>query len=186
MRSELPRLARSVGVPERTLRRAVQRGTVRSVRQGPRRIAFDEGELAYVRANWPTISAIADALRTERNVRLAVVFGSVANGAATESSDIDILVSLTEDRPMYTAQLASRLRKALVRDIDILSVARLRERDPSLLATILRNGRPVIDRDSSWTELLDELPCIDQASSEARLSRRRRAAEAVAQLMVPS
>jgi predicted nucleotidyltransferase len=182
-KSELPGVARDVGVPERTLRRAVQRGTARGRRLGPRRVAFDAPERAYLRANWPIISAVAEVLRTERNVRLAVLFGSTARGDARDGSDVDMLVSLADDRPMYTQHLAVRLEERLGSEVDVVTLERLRERDPFLLSVVLREGRPVIDRDELWYRLLADRDRIERAGEEARVARHRRAAAAVAELI---
>lgn len=182
-KSELPTLARDIGVPERTLRRAVQRGTVRSRRLGPRRVELDAGERDYLAQNWPVISAVAETLRTERNVHLAVIFGSVARGEAGEGSDIDVLVALAEERPMYSQYLSARLEARLGRKVDALSVKRLRERDPALLSSALADGRPVIDRDGCWGTLLAERQAIDRAGARARAARQRRAAAAIADLI---
>src|SRR5580700_10492016 len=100
MRSDLPAVAREIDVPERTLRRAVQRGTVRCRRPGLRQFELTADEQAYLSKNWKTISTVTEALRTERNVRMAVLFGSTARGHVGEDSDVDVLVSLAEERPM--------------------------------------------------------------------------------------
>lgn len=183
MRSDLPTVARDIGVPERTLRRAVQRGTVRCRRPGVRQFELAADEQAYLRENWDTISAVAEALRTERNVRLAVLFGSLAHGHMGEDSDVDVLVALAEERPMYLSHLAARLTRVLGRDVDVLSVAHVRAHDPALLGVILRDGRPVIDRDGSWPALIAKRLGFERAAAKARSERHRRAAQAVAQLI---
>jgi predicted nucleotidyltransferase len=183
MRSDLPAVAGDIGVPERTLRRAVRQGTVRCHRPGPRQLEIATDEREYLREHWNTISAVAEALRTERNVRLAVLFGSAARGHTGEGSDVDVLVALSEERPMYLAHLAARLTRALERDVEVLSLAQVRTRDPALLGAILPDGRPVVDRDGSWPALIAERPGIERAAADARASRHRRAARAVAQLI---
>jgi predicted nucleotidyltransferase len=183
MRSDLPALAREIGVPERTLRRSVQRGTVRCHRPSPRQVELADGEGAYLRENWEIISAVAEALRTERNVRLAVLFGSAARGRAGEESDVDVLVSLSEERPMYLAHLAVRLTRALGRDVDVLSLKHVRAHDPALLDVVLRDGRPVVDRDGSWPVLIAGRQDVERAAAKARVERHRRAAHAVTQLI---
>lgn len=183
MRSDLPALALEVGVPQRSLRRAVQRGTVRAHRPGPRQIELVAGEEEYLREHWGLIAAVAGALRTERNVRLAVLFGSLARGDEGEGSDVDLLVWFAEERPLCTAQLAARLARALRRDVDVLSLDRVREREPVLFDAILRDGRPVIDRDRLWPGLRAERAATKRAAVRARAVRRRRAAQAVARLV---
>jgi predicted nucleotidyltransferase len=183
MRSDLPAVARDAGVPERTLRRAVQRGTVRCRRPGVRQFELAADERAYLRENWDTISAMAEMVRTERNVRLAVLFGSLARGDAREDSDVDVLVSLAEERPMYLSHLAARLTRALARDADVVSLKHTRTQEPALLGVILRDGRPVVDRDGSWTALIAEREGVEHAAAIARAERHVRAARAVAQLI---
>lgn len=183
MRSDLPAVARDIDVPERTLRRAVQRGTVRCRRPGLRQFELTADERAYLRENWKTISAVTEALRTERNVRLAVLFGSVARGQEGDDSDVDVLVSLAEERPMYLSYLAARLTRALGRDVDVLSLAHVRAHDPALLGAIMRDGRPLVDREGSWPALISKRRGIERAASQARAERHRRAAQAVAQLI---
>jgi len=182
MRSDLPAVAREIGVPERTLRRAVQRGTVRCHRPGTRQVELASNERAYLRENWKIISALTEALRTERNVRLAVLFGSVARGYAGQDSDVDVLVALAEERPMYLSYLAVRLTRALGRDVDVLSLKQVRLHDPALLGAILRDGRPLADRDGSWPALIAKRRGVERAAARARVERHDRAAHAIAQL----
>jgi predicted nucleotidyltransferase len=183
MRSDLPALAREIGVPERTLRRSVRRGTVRCRRPGPRQVELATDERSYLRENWETISGVTEALRTERNVRLAVIFGSAARGNAGKDSDVDVMVALAEERPMYLAHLSVRLSRALGRNVDVLSLGHVLAHDPALLEAVLRDGRPVLDRDDSWPTLLAKRRTVERAAAKARTERRRRAARAVAQLI---
>jgi len=90
---------------------------VRAHRPGPRQIELAAGEDEYLREHWGLIAAVTDALRTERNVRLAVLFGSLARGDADENSDVDLLVWFAEERPLCKAQLAARLARTLRRDV---------------------------------------------------------------------
>jgi predicted nucleotidyltransferase len=183
MRSELPAVAREIDVPERTLRRAIQRGTVRGHRFGPRQLDLTDDERVYLRDHWKTISTIAETLRTERNVRLAVLFGSMARGQADEGSDVDVMVALTEERPMYLSHLAVRLTLALGRKVDVVSLKHLRTNDPALLDAVLRDGRPVVDRDVAWPTLIAERQRVSDVATKARSERHRRATRAIAQLI---
>ncbi len=165
------------------MRRAVQRGTVRAHRPGPRQVELDTGERTYLRKNWPLIAAVSEALRVERNVRLAVLFGSSARGDTGEDSDVDLLVSLVREQPLSRAQLAARLSRALGRDIDVISLEQAREREPVLLDEILHEGRPIVDRDGSWSTLLADHGTVGRAATTARKARHHRAVKAVAQLV---
>jgi predicted nucleotidyltransferase len=152
---------------------------VHAHRRGPRQIELAAGEGEYLREHWALITAVTDALRTERNVRLAVLFGSLARGNAGEDSDVDLLVWFAEERPLCKAQLAARLARALRRDVD-----HVRAREPVLFDTILREGRPVIDRDRLWPALMRaDRAAAKRAAIRARAVRHRRAKQAVARLV---
>jgi predicted nucleotidyltransferase len=47
--------------------------------------------------------------RVEMDVRLAVLYGSVAREDADATSDLDLLVSLSDDQTLATVSLARRL-----------------------------------------------------------------------------
>ncbi len=156
---------------------------MRCHRPGPRQFELTADERAYLREHWKTISAVTEALRTERNVRLAALFGLAARGHIGEDSDVDVLVALAEERPMYLSYLEARLTRALERNVDVLSLAQVRTHDPALLGAILRDGRPVVDRDGSWPALIAKRRDIERAATQASAERHRRAARAVAQLI---
>src|SRR3954453_10942225 len=96
----LGQLAEELKVPERTLRRAVTTGTIRSRRLSERRLRLAEEERAYLRGHWPLIAALRAALRTEHGVRLAILAGSMARGDDHEQSDIDLVVELAGEDPL--------------------------------------------------------------------------------------
>ncbi len=145
-------LARHLDVPERTLRRAAAEGLVRGTRTSARRYETSLREEAYLRRHWPLLRGLRDALRTEPNVRLAVLFGSQATGRAIERSDVDLLVALTDPSAARVAQLAGRLERRLSRDIQIVRLQDA-EQTPSLMADALEQGRVLIDRDNRWRQL---------------------------------
>jgi peptidoglycan/xylan/chitin deacetylase (PgdA/CDA1 family) len=97
--SGLQALAEDIGADQRTLRRAVRQGTVRCRRPGPRRLDVSLEEQRYLRRHWRLLATLRRALRTERRLRLAVLYGSVATGDFTASSDIDVLVKYDGDPP---------------------------------------------------------------------------------------
>lgn len=145
-------LARHLDVPERTLRRAAAEGLVRGRRTSARRYETSLREEAYLRRHWPLLRELRDALRTEPNVRLAVLFGSQATGRSTERSDVDLLVALTDPSAARVAQLTGRLERRLGRDVQVV---RLRDAvgTPSLIADALEQGRVLIDRERRWPSL---------------------------------
>jgi predicted nucleotidyltransferase len=145
-------LAEDLGVSGRTLRRAAERGTIRCDRPGPRRIAVSASEYRYARSHWPVLARMLATLRTLPNVRLAVLYGSVARGEEADESDVDVLVELRSDDLPARADLRARLRAATGRDVQLVGIGEA-ERSPLLLADVLRDGRVLIDRDNAWAEL---------------------------------
>jgi predicted nucleotidyltransferase len=176
---DLQALARSVGADERTLRRAVEQGTVRVHRPSPRRLYATQEEQRYLARCWPLLSALRRALRTERSVRLAVVFGSVATGDDSASSDIDLLVAGSDRPPLDDTGLSIRLERVAGRRVHLI---RLEEalKSPSLLADVLAEGRVLVDRDGGWLELKRREEGVRQAARDFDHRTARRAAEAVA------
>jgi len=183
VRSTLPELAGELSVNERTLRRAVLRGTVRCHRPGPRKLVPADGELAYLREHWPTLDALSRALRTEPGVRLAVLYGSVARGDSHPGSDVDLLVDLREDTGRGALGLMDRLERRLGRPVDIARLPRVRETSPLLLLRALEDGRVLVDRDGSWPALLAERDAVAAAAKRAGEAEARAASASVAALL---
>jgi predicted nucleotidyltransferase len=146
-------LARQIDVPERTLRRAAGQGLIRGERLSERRFRTTLREEAYLRRHWALLSALRGALRTEPNVRLAVLFGSLATGNGSERSDVDLLVSLREEGAGAVAALSGRLSERLGRDVQLVRL-REAERSPGLMLDVLAEGRVLVDRDGLWRGLL--------------------------------
>jgi predicted nucleotidyltransferase len=115
-------LARHLDVPERTLRRAAAEGLVHGRRISERRFKTALREESYLREHWPLLRALRGALRTEPNVRLAVLFGSVAVGQETAGSDIDLFVRLRDVSAPAVASLAQRLSDRVRRDVQLVRV----------------------------------------------------------------
>jgi predicted nucleotidyltransferase len=107
-------------------------------------------ERAYLRANWPVLRALREALRTEPSVRAAILFGSYARGEQHEASDIDILVD-RQPGPGLRA-VARRLSARLGRPTQLIALEDA-ETTPLLLAEVLRDGRVLVDRDGTWDRL---------------------------------
>lgn len=149
----LARSAAEVGCSERTLRRHVSGGLLRGRRVVRGQLELSQAEGAYLRDHWALLSKLLSALRTERDVRLAVLFGSTATGEDTPASDVDLLI--VHRRPEWSTQagLRIRLRRALDVPVDVVLLEQA-EAQPSLLADVLREGRVLIDRDDLWGTLL--------------------------------
>ncbi len=179
---ELAELAGELGADERTLRRAVVDGTIRCERLGPRRRLVSEEERRYAVGHWAVLAKLRQALRTERNVRLAVVYGSVARGDDVPGSDVDVLVSLAEDHPDAAVRLAVRLEGALDRRVDVARLERVWETAPLLLMRAVEEGRVVLDRNGQWAGLRGRREELAQRARRAHAARRRRARASVREL----
>jgi predicted nucleotidyltransferase len=156
-------LAIDLAAEERTLRRAVAQGALRASRIGSRRLKLAPGEREYLHEHWPLISALRRALRTEHDVRLAVLYGSLARGNEDEGSDLDLLVSLAGDHPSQAFKLASRLQHISGRRVDIARLERVEARAPLLLDRVLDEGRALIDRGGQWDRLCEHRSAIRRA-----------------------
>jgi len=139
-------LAHHLEVPERTLRRAAAEGLIRGERTSARRYRTSLREEAYLRAQWPLLRELRDALRTEPNVRLAILFGSQANGTATPGSDVDLLVALADSSASRVAELTGRLERRLNRDVQVVRLEDA-ERVPAIVVDALERGRVLVDRE---------------------------------------
>lgn len=161
-------LARHLDVPERTLRRAAAEGLIHGERTSPRRFRTSMREEAYLRAYWPLLRELRDALRTEPNVRLAVLFGSQAVGTATARSDVDLLVALADPSASRVAELAGRLERRVGRRVQLVRLEDA-ERAPALMADALERGRVLVDREGRWQELRPQLRAWQARAAEAEV-----------------
>src|SRR5580765_6127721 len=109
----LSSLAEEVCVDERTLRRAVNLGIVRGARPTPRTLELPLSERDYIRRRWPLLSQLRAVLRTERNVRFALLFGSAARGTDEPGNDVDVLVDLRDPSFDRVVDLGLRLEQGV-------------------------------------------------------------------------
>jgi len=175
-------LARDLGAEERTLRRAVSLGTLRAHRPGPRRLWLAPGERDYLRTHWRLLFQLRQALRTERGVRLAVLYGSLARGDEDADSDLDLLVSLAGDRFIAGFDLAARLEHVSGRRVDVARLARVEADAPLLLDRVLDEGRVLIDRDGHWQQLRERSRAIHARAQRAHRRQMAGAARAIEEL----
>jgi predicted nucleotidyltransferase len=178
MSATLEELAKSLGVNERSLRRAWALGMLRGRRITPHRLELSPGERVYLRGHWRTLSLIRRALRTEPNVSMAVVFGSTARGDEDASSDVDLLVALRDVGVQPRVALAERLRTRTGLDLEVISLDDAL-RHPSLMVEILHDGRVAVDRDGRWPELRAQSETIRAEAERVRCLQDERAREAV-------
>lgn len=153
--NELAFLAEEVGVSERTLRRAVNEGTLRGNRISPRKLRLPVAEKEYAREHWPLLAQLREALRTESNVRFALLFGSAARGDDTEESDVDLLVEMRDSSFMRAIDLVLKLEPLLGREVQVLTPEDA-EGNPLLLAEAAREGRVIVDRENRWPQFSGE------------------------------
>jgi predicted nucleotidyltransferase len=161
----LRQAAAELSIPERTLKRAAAEGLIRGERLSPRRFRVSFREEAYLRSHWGLLHMLRAALRTEPNVRLAVLFGSTAKGNDREDSDIDVLVVLGDPSVGRLVALTERLSGHLGRDVQLVRLADA-ENVPVLMADVIEQGRVLIDREDRWPALRDA------AAKWQRLARR--------------
>ncbi len=153
----LRRAASELSIPERTLRRAASEGLVRGERVSPRRFRITFREEAYLRGHWELLRALRVALRTEPNVRLAVLFGSTATGSDDERSDIDVLVALHDGSIGRLAELGERLSRRVGREMQLVRLSEAQS-SPVLMVDVIDHGRVLVDRDDLWSSLGDAAP----------------------------
>lgn len=145
-------LAGEVGVNERTLRRAVSQGTLHGNRSTPRKLELPLREREYVRRSWRLLSTLRTALRTEQNVRFALLFGSAATGADTPGSDVDVLVDMRDASFERVVDLVTKLTRLIGRPVDVVELKDA-EAEPSFLAQVVADGRVLVDREELWPRL---------------------------------
>jgi predicted nucleotidyltransferase len=175
-------LAADLDVEERTLRRAASQGALRASRSGPRRLQLAAGEREYLRAHWPLLSELRRTLRTEHGVRLAVLYGSLARGDEDAGSDLDLLISLADDRPSAGFRLAVRLQRVSGRRVDVARLERVKTQVPLLLDRVLDEGRVLIDRDGEWNRLRKNRPALRARALRAHHRQMVGAARAIEEL----
>jgi predicted nucleotidyltransferase len=162
----LHEVAEEIGAHERTLRRGLSEGLLRGRRPTARTLELGRGEVAYLRAYWPLLRSLRQALRSERSVRLAVLIGSAARGAMRNGSDVDLLVDLADADWRARDRLRERLARAAGRPVDLVTL-QAAQRDPLLLDAALGDGRVLVDRDGTWPSLLAGRAEVATAAAQA-------------------
>lgn len=177
----LQELAHELDADERTLRRAAADGALRCRRPGPRRLVFDAGERDYLREHWELLARLRAALRTQPQVRLAVLYGSFARGDEDSGSDLDLAVLMRDRSFTARERLRERLEVAVGRDVDLADLEHA-ESDPLFLHQIIEQGRVIVDRDDTWSELLARKRVIREQARRAYQQQIKAAGEALEEL----
>jgi uncharacterized protein len=178
----LGHLAQKVGVSERTLRRAVNEETLRGKRISPRRLQLSVAEMEYVREHWDLLAQLREALRTEPNVRFALLFGSTARGDDTEESDVDLLVEMRDDSLVRLLDLALKLEPLLGKEVQVISFDDAQS-NPLLLADAAREGRAIVDREGRGPEFKGELKKLERRARADYRRRKKRAFAGIERLV---
>lgn len=139
-------------------------------------------EVEYLREHRELLFDLRKALRTERKVRLAVLYGSVGRGDEDAGSDLDLLVALSDDEPLLTIRLAARLSRVGGRDADVVRLDRIEKSAPLLLACVLDEGRVLIDQDGIWAELKERRHAIRARAKHSYRRQMNEAAQAIEEL----
>ncbi len=180
--TELELLARQIDVNERTLRRAFNEGTLRAERPTPRRLRLGAVEKQYLRRSWRLLSALRKALRTEQNVRFALLFGSTARGDDNEGSDVDLIVEMRDSSSIRIVDLELKLEELLGRRVDVLALEDARA-NPVLVAEAVAEGRTIVDREGLWARLGSEAEAMDRRARRHLRERSRRALTGIDRLV---
>lgn len=167
-------MARQIDVNERTLRRAFNEGTLRGKRPTPRKLKLDAAEKRYLRRSWKLLSTLRKALRTEQNVRFALLFGSVARGDDNQGSDVDLIVEMRDSSSIRIVDLELKLEELLGRRVDVLALEDARA-NPVLVAEAVAEGRTIVDREGLWAQLDCEAEAMDRRARRHLRERSRRA-----------
>ena len=180
--NDLALLAPQIGVSERTLRRALAEGSIHGERLSPRRLKLTATEKNYLVRQWPLLGQLRAALRTEPNVRFALLFGSAARGDDTSDSDVDLLVEMRDESLLRGADLALKLEGLLGKDVDVIALEEATS-NPLLLADAARDGRVIVDRDERWPIFSGELAHFEKRAETEYQSRKRRALAGIERLL---
>ena len=115
----------------------------------------DEGKIGTLKYNYmleqlekhvplDEIKSACKGVLDEYPVKYCILFGSYSKGAATEKSDVDLLIS-TEVTGLRFFGIAERLRNALKKKVDLLDLKQLSE-NRDLIDEILKDGIKVYEQ----------------------------------------
>ena len=124
----------------------------------------------------PIDAQLRDVLSGFPQIKLAILFGSVASGTANAQSDLDLAV--IAEKPLQAAQkiqIIEALAMATGRPIDLVDVYAAPE---PLLGQVLKHGRRVLGTDQAYAKLIyrhlieqaDFVPLQNRILSERRMA----------------
>lgn len=123
-----------------------------------------------MRRAWPLLSELRAVLRTESNLRFAMLFGSRARGTNLPQSDIDLLVDMRDPDLDRLVDLTEKLDRAVEPQVDLVRLKNA-ESDPALLADWLAEGRVLVDRESVWPKLRHRQPALERTGRRMEAKR---------------
>ncbi|HWC48965.1 MAG TPA: nucleotidyltransferase domain-containing protein [Solirubrobacterales bacterium] len=129
------------------------------------------------------LAALREALRTEQNVRFALLFGSAARGDDNEGSDVDLIVEMRDPAPVRVIDLELKLEGLLGRRVDVLTLEDAGA-NPVLLAEAVAEGRTIVDREERWAQLSSEAKTIDSRARRYLHDRSRYALARIGRLFI--
>lgn len=139
-------------------------------------------ERQYARRSWMLLSTLRTALRTEHNVRFALLFGSAARGSDAPGSDVDVLVSLRDPSLDRIVQLGAKLTAATGRHVDVVRLEDA-QAEPSFLADVVVDGRVLVDRQGLWSRLRGREASLRREARQADARRTKAALEGIDRLL---
>jgi predicted nucleotidyltransferase len=137
---------------------------------------MDSDQNLRLRAERQLASELADALRTQRAVSSACLFGSAARDEADSGSDLDLLVVASGDDVRGVRAELKRFERKGETQIRVMAAHRLRDvfEDRTVFATHLaREGRVFLDRDGLITALIKDYPKNAPVEEDGRALRAR-------------
>jgi predicted nucleotidyltransferase len=140
-------------------------------------------ERRYVRRSWPLLASLRAVLRTEHNVRFALLFGSAATGTDSEASDVDVLVDLRDPSLDRVVNLSAKLTAAVGRHVDVIRLQDAQS-DPLFLADVVSGGRVLVDREGLWPRLRRRERGLRRRGDEQEAERTRAALAGIDRLLV--
>ncbi|MGH2983195.1 MAG: nucleotidyltransferase domain-containing protein [Solirubrobacterales bacterium] len=157
-------------------------GALHASRPTPRTLELPLPELRFVRRSWSLLSALRASLRTEQNVRFALLFGSTATGTDAPTSDVDVLVDLRDPSLERVVDLSTKLTAATGRPVDVVRLQDA-EGDPLFLADLLVEGRVLVDREGLWPRLRSREPELRRRGRKQEVERTHSALAGIDRLL---
>lgn len=128
------------------------------------------------------LTSLRQALRTEGNVRFALLFGSAARGDDSEGSDVDLIVEMRDSSLVRIVDLELKLEELLGRRVDVLTLEDA-SANPVLLAEAVEEGRAIVDREDRWAQMGSETEAMNRRAERYLRERTRRALAGIDRLV---